>query len=622
MRQKSRSYGKGKVLACFMAVVMLVAVPLAGCSQKDQEETEVKDLTITVESSKPEFGDLTLQNSFIGTVSPEDTFSVIPLVSGTVTETNFDVGDTVEAGDVLFRIDDSSARLQLASARLGMASVDLQAASTLGPQQDLNLLSQQAALAQINNQIVTTTQSMDQSKDTKSDYEEQKKDLEEQKSDLDSSIQEYEDNIEDLKELEGKFSSFPSTDPLPDKSFPEVGGTFVQDIKGKQYTFVVTQKSQKNVTVSDSNMVLYVYTYEPTEIGGMTHEEVTQSIQALQSAVATMESAKENLEASISSMDTAISSYDSGIDSAQATLDYLNQSKEITEQSNAVQNSEVLQNTENTMELSKQNAQVAIDSAELALTYYTVTAPISGVIEQKNVEKNGLAASGNPAYVISNKDSMVVNFNVSEDIMKTLAVGSQVTIERNGNYYEGILTEIEDSVDLQSGLFKVKASVMADGGTLANGVSVKISVDTYAASGAMLIPYDAVYYDNGAAYVYVMRDGKAVKTYIETGIFDDEKIVVLSGLTADDDVISTWSPQLADGIAVKISGDQEEQNPENVSPEETATDIDGTQAQEPGADTAGTEAEEQGTAATGSEEASQGTDPVESGITESEEEVE
>lgn len=37
-----------------------------------------------------------------------------------------------------------------------------------------------------------------------------------------------------------------------------------------------------------------------------------------------------------------------------------------------------------------------------------MTAPISGVIEAINVEKEGMAAAGNVAYIISNKDSMTV----------------------------------------------------------------------------------------------------------------------------------------------------------------------------------------------------------------------
>jgi len=50
----------------------------------------------------------------------------------------------------------------------------------------------------------------------------------------------------------------------------------------------------------------------------------------------------------------------------------------------------------------------------MQLDFCVVEAPISGVVESVSVEKNGMAAAGNPAFIIANKDSMTVTFNVTE----------------------------------------------------------------------------------------------------------------------------------------------------------------------------------------------------------------
>ncbi len=550
--------------ALVLAAVLAVSAAFSGCGKEAVQE-EDKDLTIPVESAKPELGDLTLENSFIGTISPEDTVSVMPLAAGVVTETNFEVGDRVNAGDVLFKIDDSTAQLQLAAAKLGKANADIQAASALGPQQELSLLSQQAALDQLNNQIASAAQGMDQTRDSKQDQEDQKKDLEDQKSDLNHSINDSKDKIKNLETLAAQFQSNTHSQTAPDGALPNVGETFNMDVNGTTFTFVVTEKSQA-LSVTSPNIEdksYYTYTYQPYKIADMTSEDVSGALTALQSAISTMESAKGNLDTALGSMDSAIKNIDNGLDSAQNTLDFLNKSKATTEKSNAIQNGELLENTKGSLAIASQSSQLNIETAELALSYYTVTAPISGVIEQKNVNVNEPAANGYAAYVISNKESMVATFNVSEDIMNTLRPGQKVSVERNGTYYEGVLTEINHSVDQRSGLFLVKASVMANGDKLSNGVSVKLSLDTYSAKQSMLIPYDAVYYDDGAAYVYIIRDGKAVKTPIETGIFDDTRIVVVSGLTLEDEVITTWSPQLADGMPVKTGGNMSG-NPESA----------------------------------------------------------
>ena len=56
-------------------------------------------------------------------------------------------------------------------------------------------------------------------------------------------------------------------------------------------------------------------------------------------------------------------------------------------------------------------------------------------------------------------------------------------------------------------------------------------------------PYEAVYYDGMEAYVYTVVDGKAKKTYVTTGLYDTERIVISEGLSGTDMLITTWSAQ-------------------------------------------------------------------------------
>ena len=105
-------------------------------------------------------------------------------------------------------------------------------------------------------------------------------------------------------------------------------------------------------------------------------------------------------------------------------------------------------------------------------------------------------------------------------------------------------------VDPATGLFKVKASADGDDGALLTGLSVKVTADTAKARGSLLIPQSVVYYEDGAAYVYLLENGHAVKTFIETGISNEESVEVTSGLTAASRIISTWHPNLTDGAAV------------------------------------------------------------------------
>ena len=79
-----------------------------------------------------------------------------------------------------------------------------------------------------------------------------------------------------------------------------------------------------------------------------------------------------------------------------------------------------------------------------------------------------------------------------------------------------------------------------------------MAADTYSQTDALLIPYDAVYYDGSQPYVYVAQKDVAKRKDVETGIFDEKTITVLSGLLAEDQLITSWSSNLRDGASISI----------------------------------------------------------------------
>lgn len=207
-------------------------------------------------------------------------------------------------------------------------------------------------------------------------------------------------------------------------------------------------------------------------------------------------------------------------------------------------------------------AKLQYDSAKL--NYDTqnentvITAPIAGVLEQFSVDVHDMSSAGSVAGVISGAGGKTLTFNVSERVMKGLQVGDPVTVEKNGSEYNGAITEIGSMVDAQTGLFKVKASLGESDG-LASGTMVKVYVTAEKAENVMVLPADCVNYSNGDAYVYTYdaATSTAKKTPVEDGLIDSDKIQIVSGLSYDDEVITSWSKELYDGAAVNIQGDED-----------------------------------------------------------------
>lgn len=468
-----------------MAILLGGSVALAGCGSTEVSNTEVS--AVVVDMQEAQIGSLTLQNSFVGTVTPQEMVYVIPFASGTITEVNYNVGDYVNAGDVLFRIDDSAARLQLQQAKLSVTSAKQQVDMATGSQQSSTDLQLDSAIVQAQSGYEQAQIAYFQVKDA---YEK-----------MEDTVSDIEDAVEKLKQAQS------------------AGDTAVIEARKGELVKLLS------ALVTDNDLKALLST-APAEVA-------TQLLPTLRSQR--------------NSLHDSFLQASSAYRAAESALNIANQSKELTQ-------GQIRQDTNAQAKTSLSLAQLSVESAELALSYYTVEAPISGVIQSRSVEVNGIAGSSSPAFTIANEDSMTVTFSVSESVKNTLQVGDSVTVERNGVNYNGRITEVGVAVTQTTGLFQVKANVSVNDGSLPSGVSAKITADTYSEENVVVIPYDAVYYENDSAYVYLCVDGRAVKTYVTTGIFDDTDIAILDGIASGDMVITSWSPRLLDGVEVAAPG--------------------------------------------------------------------
>lgn len=449
-----------------MALLLGGSLMLGGCGSNEVQET-AETSAVVVDMEEAHTGKLTLQNSFVGTVSPQELVYVIPFASGTVTDTYFEVGDQVNAGDVLFQIDDSAAKLQLEQAQLNAVNVRQQADSALTTQQE-------SANIQMDSSRVQAQSGYDQAEiayyNVLNNY-----------NDVDDNIDKCEDTIKQL------------------------------------------QAAIQAASVSGGDAA---------------------GVATLQAQLTEVQKTKESLEATKKSLTPSLQQAESAYRAAKESMG-------IVDRSQALSQGQALEDTKKQLSTGEKLANIGVESAELALSYYTVKAPISGTIQSKGVEVNGIAGSSSPAYTIANENMMTVTFQVSEAVKNTLSIGQEVTVERGTTGYTGNITEIGVAVNQQTGLFQIKAAVAANGSELPSGVSVKLTTDTYHTSdSAVLIPYDAVYYDNTGSYVYLSVDGKAVKTYVTTDLFDDTQISVTEGVQPGDTVITSWSPKLMNGVEV------------------------------------------------------------------------
>lgn len=504
LEQVRKMLQKMTVKPMCVLVAGAVLVSVAGCSKADTPAM-VQTAAIQVQAKNPEIGSLTQSSEFIGTVEPNELVNVIPKMGGTAMMVYFGVGDTVKKGDVLFEVDPVDIQLSLSAqkaavdvAQAAVMTAQAQVDQQLGSGFDLQMAQLQAQLEGAQNQYASARQGL-------RDYNDGKDEV--------------------MDDLAVKRDQLRAALPIKEA-----------DVKSKKEA------------------------WEQAKINGEPEAEITAKkaqYEIARDALAEMEGTISTLSANINDADDADAqarSLRTAVRNAQTAYESSNTIYELTKDK-ARSDALKVANASLGQAAASFEAQVkAYEAAAKQLEYTRTVSPIDGVIEACNVTTNAMVGQSSPAFVISNKSDIVATFYVSADAVRQMASGDKVTIESGRDTYNGTLIEVGSMADQQIGLFKVKASI-ENGDNLMTGVSVKIIAETAKANDALLIPQSAVHYEEGKGYVYVNKDGIAVRTPIETGVANNEVVEVLDGLTRDSMLITTWNPNLRDGVAVEIKAE-------------------------------------------------------------------
>lgn len=536
-----------KRVAAALCSCTLLAAGLTACGSTEAES--VMDSTVAVQVQNVRRGSIELQGTYVGSVSAAESVNVIPLVQGaTVESVNVAVGSEVKQGQVLAKLDSTSADLTAKNAQAAYNSALAQAQSALGGQWKTNIYSAERGIDQLDDNIDNMNDQIDKLKDQKNQINNGYKNAKIAYETLNGANESY----KRLQQTNVSVQENEKNKQILGLSENSSGSTTLnikQDYAKLEKLAALGEES--GISEEQLTAVRAVMNYvNAQKAAGLTEEMVWASL--TDDNVAKAKTGYEKAEAAAGNLEQL----ESSIDQLETQRDSLKAQKETAEGTLDITQSETYNETVASLQAGLAQAQVGLDSAAYQQSLYTLTAPISGTVESVGLTKNGMASASSIAFTISNKNTMQVTFYVTEDVRDEFTAGQAVTVSRGSSTYGGTITEIGNAVDMQKGLFKVKATIY-DMPDLASGVTASITTTCHSAKDVIVIPCDAVYYENGDAYVFVARDGTAVKTPVETGIYDDQNIAITSGLIEGQQVITTWSANLIDGCAITVPGQEE-----------------------------------------------------------------
>lgn len=202
------------------------------------------------------------------------------------------------------------------------------------------------------------------------------------------------------------------------------------------------------------------------------------------------------------------------------------------------------------------SAKINVDTLSNSLGNTVIKAPISGVIDEKNVNLGQYVSPGALLAKVKNISSVYAVIQVEAEQINNIKLGQKAVVKLNdGNKtgFEGIVKNIGVSANPSSRVFDCKIQVENKNGLLHPGVFAAVEMLNNQRNQIIAIPIQTLAGNEGGYYVFVSDNGVARKQSVEIGETTGNMVEIKSGLQKDDNVICTNVSTLQDGDSIIVS---------------------------------------------------------------------
>ncbi len=221
-------------------------------------------------------------------------------------------------------------------------------------------------------------------------------------------------------------------------------------------------------------------------------------------------------------------------------------------------------------ELATQKA--AYELVRLALKDSVLRAPFDGVVSARHIKTGNMVTVNQPAFHITQFESLHAILHVPEREINNLAVGQPASLTVDAwpdAAFSGLVKRINPVVDADTGTVKVTVEMSASDHKLKPGMFGRVSIRYDRHENALLIPKEAVISEDADSSVFVIKDSVAKRATVQTGYVNSHFIEVISGVDENDQIVTTGQTTLKDGVRVEVIGAMEKATPEDKTKTES-----------------------------------------------------
>jgi multidrug efflux system membrane fusion protein len=207
--------------------------------------------------------------------------------------------------------------------------------------------------------------------------------------------------------------------------------------------------------------------------------------------------------------------------------------------------------------------QANLEKARLDLEYCTIRAPLSGRAGDLLVREGSvIKANDIPMVEIAQTMPLQVVFSVPEvylpDIRKYMTAGSlQVEVtprEASEPITGGVLAFIDNTVDVETGTIRLKATFPNQDERLWPGQYVNVVVTLALEESGIVVPAQAVQNGQAGTFAFVVRPDQTVEMRpLTVGRTQGDEAVIRAGLEAGETVVTDGHVRLVPGAKVEVT---------------------------------------------------------------------
>ncbi len=165
-----------------------------------------------------------------------------------------------------------------------------------------------------------------------------------------------------------------------------------------------------------------------------------------------------------------------------------------------------------------------------------VRAPFAGLLTWLNSDEGSSVNMGQMVAKVSELHNFRVEASVSDYYAHYLSSGQAVTVEQGGQLLQGQIHTVLP--EIQNGTVKILiALVEPNHPSLRHKLRVDVNVITEQKEQTLVVDNGAAIKGQGRQELFVIKDGRAHKTFIDVGLSNGKTVELMSGVVAGDRVI-------------------------------------------------------------------------------------